>query len=243
MVCQLLLPPPCHAAALVDPPLPMFPRRPPSIPRQDFPVPGIPEPKRLCDVDARGVRLLACGTTGRPNPQGGGILPEFLRMQLRQHPLLECFVHAWVPEEARLLRQQPLEQAFVFDVGFAHHAQQFRAALHSSCAQVFAHTRGKKALSRFIEADCFSLFDQHANLAQLVFAQYLPMSLAFAHRAPVVWAWLLVLPFGAEELHFLTESACRDGPLGMFSCGGCFGWSAGLRQRFVPFVRPPCQLA
>ena len=56
---------------------------------------------------------------------------------------------------------------------------------HSFCAQMFAHTRGEEALSRFIEANSRSLFDQHANFAQLVFAQSLPVSLPFAHRSPV----------------------------------------------------------
>jgi len=76
---------------------------------------------------------------------------------------------------------------------------------------VFAHTRGEEALSRFIEANSGALFDQHANLAQLVLAQPLPMSLAFAHQSPVFWAALSASPICEEELHFLTESACRTG--------------------------------
>src|SRR5258708_37096099 len=139
-------------------------------------------------------------------------------MQLGQRALLECFIHARIPEEARLLRQQPLEQAFIFDVGFAHRAQQVRAALHSFSAQVLPHTRGEEALARFIEANSRPLFDQHANLAQLVFAKPLPMSLAFAHRAPVLWPSLLLPPLGAVERNCLTKSACRDGPLGIFAC-------------------------
>src|SRR5712671_725861 len=64
------------------------------------------------------------------------------------------------------------------------------------CAQMFPHSRGEEALARFIEANSRPLFDQHANLAQLVFVWPLPVSLAFAHRAPVFWASLLLLPFG-----------------------------------------------
>ena len=37
--------------------------------------------------------------------------------------------------------------------------------IHSFCAQVFPHTRGKEALARFIEANSRPFFDQHANLA------------------------------------------------------------------------------
>src|SRR6266446_5750176 len=113
--------------------------------------------------------------------------------------------------------QQPLEQPLVFDVGFAHCAQQFRAAFHSFCAQVFPHTRGEEALARFIEANSRALFDHHANLAQLVFVQSVQLSLAFAHRAPVFWASFLLPPPGEEERRCLTKSAGRDGPLGIFT--------------------------
>src|SRR5258708_7790523 len=221
VVCQLLFAHASDTAAFVNPALGMFQSMPSDIRREYFHVPRIRERKRICDRDANGVGLFAGGTTGAPNSQRAGVLPEFLGVQFGQYPLLECFIHTRVAEKARFLRQQPLKQAFVFDVGFTHGAEQFRAALHSFCAQVFAHTRGEEALSRFIEANSRSLFDQHANLAQLVFAQYLPMSLAFAHRAPVIWAWLSLPPFGGEEFHFLTESACRDGPLGNFICRRC----------------------
>src|SRR5258708_9792800 len=153
---------------------------------QYFYNPGVRERKGISDRDADRIWLFTRGTAGAPNPQRAWIVPEFLGVQLGQHALLECFVYSGISEEARFLCQQPFEQAFVFDVGLAHGAQQFSAAVHPFCPQVFAHTRGEEALARFIEANSSSLFDQHANLAQLVLARPLHLSLAFAHRAPVL---------------------------------------------------------
>src|SRR5260370_16198093 len=164
----------------------MFQGVPPDIACQDFYVPGVRKRKRISDRDADGIWLFPCGTAGAPNPQCAWIVPEFFCVQLRQHALFECFVNSGISEEARFLRQQSFQQALVFDVGLAHGAQQVRAAVHPFCAQVFAHTRGEKALARFIEANSSSLFDQHANLAQLVLAGPLHLSVAFAHRAPVL---------------------------------------------------------
>src|SRR5260370_15825970 len=174
------------AAPFVDPAFGMFQRVPPDVVCQDFHVPGVRERERVSDRDADRIWLLTCGTAGARNPQRAWIVPEFFCVQLRQHPLLESFVHSGIPEEARFLRQQPFQQALVFDVGLAHGAQQFRTAVHSFCAQMFAHARGEKAFARFIEANSSSLFDQHANFAQLVLARPLHLSVAFAHRAPVV---------------------------------------------------------
>src|SRR5256884_3641446 len=85
------------------------------------------------------------------------------------------------------------------------------------------HTRGEEALARFIEANPRPLFDQHANLIQLMFAQPVHLSLAFAHRAPVFWASFLLPPPGEEERRRLTKSAGRDGPLGIFTRCRRFG--------------------
>src|SRR5439155_971828 len=86
-----------------------------------------------------------------------------------------------------------------FDVGFAHSPEEFRAVRDSFCAQMFPHTCREEPLARFIEANSGPLFDQHANFAQLVFAQPFHMSLAFVHRAPVVRASLLLSPTGAPR--------------------------------------------
>src|SRR5260370_1024806 len=69
MICQLLLTHTCGAAALVDPALGMFHDVPPSTPRKECHVPGLRQRNPICDGDSDGVRLLACGTTGAPNPQ------------------------------------------------------------------------------------------------------------------------------------------------------------------------------
>src|SRR5258707_7187928 len=51
---------------------------------------------------------------------------------------------------------------------------------------MFLHARGEETLARFVEANAGPLFNQHADLAQFVFAQAGRRPLAFAHCAHVL---------------------------------------------------------
>src|SRR6266705_2928429 len=67
------------------------------------------------------------------------------------------------------------------------------------------------------------------------------------------WRSVIVFPFwglplpsaarGEEESHCLTKSACRDGPLGIFTRMRSLRGRAELRQRFVQLIRKFDQLA
>jgi hypothetical protein len=71
-------------------------------------------------------------------------------MQLGEHAGFERVVDRGVTKEGSFLGQQALEQRFVFDVGFAHSAQQIGSVREVVCAQMFAHARGEEPRARFV---------------------------------------------------------------------------------------------
>src|ERR1700680_1739155 len=93
-------------------------------------------------------------------------------MQFWQSTLLKSLVNRRVTEESRLLRKQSLQKPFVFHVGLASGPQEICASFESPSLQVFAHTRNQESLTRLIETNSRTLFNQHADLAQLTLTKF-----------------------------------------------------------------------
>src|SRR5262249_1044943 len=67
--------------------------------------------------------------------------------------------------------QQGFQQSLKFKVGLANGAEQISAAVVTPARHVFAHTGGKKPLSRFVKPDARAFLNQHADFTQFVFSQ------------------------------------------------------------------------
>src|ERR1700730_2910880 len=93
-------------------------------------------------------------------------------MQFGQSTLLKGFVNRRVTKERRLLGEQALQKRFVFDVGLASGAQEIGTAFEAPCVEVFTHTGNQESLARFVETNARTLFNQHADLAQLVLTEF-----------------------------------------------------------------------
>src|SRR6202011_1546282 len=133
------------------------------------------------------VRLFAGGTAGAPDAQGAWILPEFFYMQFGQRTFLKGLINGRVTKEGGLLGEQTLQKRFVFDVGLASGAQEIGAAFEAPGLQVFTHTGNQESLARFVETNARTLFDQHANLAQLVLTK---LELCYLSLVRGSHAWL-----------------------------------------------------
>src|SRR5262249_10444204 len=183
---QLLLAYAADAATRICSALSVTQSLPAYVRSEDVDVPRVGKGKGIHDRDRDGIWLFTGGAAGAPNAQRSRILPEFLGMQFGQHALFKCLVHRRITEERCLLRQQSLQQRLLFQIRFANGPQQVAAALLLLRVQMLTHARGEESLTRLVEMNSRPLFDQHADLAQFVFAQTVSRPVAFAHGRPTL---------------------------------------------------------
>jgi hypothetical protein len=96
--------------------------------RENFDFPGFHKFQRITQGDGDGVSLFTGGTTGAPDAQGARVLPEFAFLYLGQNSFFQRVIDGWITKERCFLRQQALQQGFVFGAGALDQLEQCRAA-------------------------------------------------------------------------------------------------------------------
>src|ERR1019366_7403452 len=98
-----------------------------------------------------------------------------------------------------------LQKRFVFHVSLARGAQEIGAAFESPSLQVFTHTGNQESLARFVETNACTLFNQHADLAQLVLTKFELCYLALV-RGSHAWLFRSAPAFAKARNHSATRA-------------------------------------
>src|SRR6185312_7536340 len=128
-----------------------FERLPADVSCQKMNLPCVAEFNGIGHRHGNAVRFFAGGATGAPYTQRAWIFPELAHLQLWQDFFLQSFKYRGITEKGRFLREQPLQQRIVLNVGVLDQAQEVCAVRKLACLQMLAHAAGEEALAGIVK--------------------------------------------------------------------------------------------